>query len=686
MNDNHRTPQEQGNGGRHLVAALGPDGGRSTPFLAVIARGKAAPVPRPQSNEEFSSGNIMAAAKMFRPEPFPMKGANFERVVKALEGHARSTYNVLRHFNTLSLPRRWEDRLAQRQKAICYLITKPEEWCDSGAAGEFVSSVQAVPVLAVHLVRRLNILKFFSIATYSGRVAIFSIRALEKVCQWQETVELPPPEVRTWLLDPDVAVVTSGERRTFLTKFRGIEVNNHVDTERIFRIYQEKGVIRPTVKVEKGDLSWQLAFAIGYHASPSHKNTWEQLVGEVKFKTKDRDWPEWRMPGWQPDSFWKLDEQESFFLYYNALGPLMFVNRLLRHGLTYGGLDAVATNVPLRECYLIFLQGAMEEPEMTQSNPLGLQSDCHLTNRRDTSSPAVRLYNPKYEHLCTPLEKAEAKRARMAAFQEQDESELFPEPPSSTTGALGAASALDGGDGEKEEGELSDSVEIVEEEEEAEEPLQIYVGEEDLSLVETDNNNNAAAPNRQRDGNNNNAPASHNEKDGKKSKEESPADPPRSVKDDRLPKKGRKACRRHGGPAQVGRDPFSRPCSLQGRRARPPGPVVGQARPPPLQRAGATEAAPGPQAGASEPRPVRQAAGVRPRVPSSGLLHRAGLGGEKEERGGNAARTVGTLRTCYPGPGAGGGRGRAGGRRGEEATAGAPSPTGPPPLPRKRRT
>ncbi len=80
------------------------------------------------------------------------------------------------------------------------------------------------------------------------------------------------------------------------------------------------------------------------------------------------------------------------------------------------------------------------------------------------------------------------------------------------------------------------------EEEETEEPLQIYIGEEDLSLVDTDDNNNDTVPRKQQDGNNNNAPAFRDEKDGKKSEEESPADSPRHKKDNRLPKKGRKAC------------------------------------------------------------------------------------------------------------------------------------------------
>ncbi len=112
---------------------------------------------------------------MFKPEPFPLKGASFERVVKALAGQARSTYNVLYHYHLLTKPRRWLDRLEKSQKTHCYFVAKPEDWFESGAVGEFVAATQTVPVLAVYLVRRLNIIKYLGIASYNGRVAIFSL-------------------------------------------------------------------------------------------------------------------------------------------------------------------------------------------------------------------------------------------------------------------------------------------------------------------------------------------------------------------------------------------------------------------------------------------------------------------------------------------------------------------------------
>ena len=509
------------------------DGSTPSPPAVRRARGSVPPLALSQSRGVSSGGNNdkMEAARMFDPEPFPLKGGNFERTVKALAGHARSTYNVLHHFHLLTLPKRWEDELQPAQQSLLHTVFKPEDWFESGAIGEFVAAIQAVPVLAVHLVRRLNILKFFAISTYNGRVAIFSIRALEKVCPWRERVDLLPPEVRAWLLDPDVVVITSGERRTFLRKLQGIEVVNQIDTERIFQIYQDRGVIRPAVTAERGDLTWQLAFALGYHASPSRRSTWRQLIGDDKFQVQGRDWPEWRMPGWQPDSVWELKAKERFNLYFNTYGPHIFVSRLLRHGLVYGGMEAVVGDVPLRDCYLLFLQGAMEEPELKKSNPLGLHSDLELTERRDRSSPAVRLYNEKYVHLRTPLEKEEAKCARMAAVTSAAElsayeRSLFPEQPSSTTAALRGSPATSGGESELEEGELQEeTVEIVEEEEE--EPLEICVGEEDLSLCDDNNNENARTP----DSSN---PAVGLGKGARK-------------KDNRLPRKGRGGGGKEGG-------------------------------------------------------------------------------------------------------------------------------------------
>ena len=483
-------------------------------FAAQYWRGGGA-IPPAVPSQSFAvrhRSNKMPAAKMFSPEAFPLQGPDFERSVKALAGHARNTYNVLHHFKLLTTPRRWKDELDPGQKNLSFFVSKPDDWFESGALGEFVAALQTVPVLAVCLVRRLGTFKYFATATYNGRVAIFCIRSLEKVCPWREKADLLPPEVRTWLADPDVLVVTSGEKRTFRDKYQGLEISNQIDTERIFQIYQEKGIIHPAIPVERGDLSWQMAFAVGYHASPSKKNTWEQLIGEAKFKVQGRDWPEWRMPGWQPNSIGRLNKQERFFLYYHAYGPLMFIGRLLSHGLLYGGMEAVAGEVPLKDCYLVFLQGAMEEPEMKLSNPLALRSDACYTSKRDLTSPAVQLY--KFDHVQTSLEKAEARRRRMARAQQKAaltarEQALFPEQPSSTTDALRDSPPAKE-ESDPEEGELvEETVELVEEEAE-EEPLQINAGEEDLLLL--DDNNERECP------------------------EDLP--PKKSKKDDKLPKKG----------------------------------------------------------------------------------------------------------------------------------------------------
>ncbi len=351
----------------------------------------------------------MQAAKMFHPDPFPMQGEIFERVLRTLRGSGRDNYNVLYHFYLLSKPQRWEDRLQAAQKRLCFPIFKPECWYESGAAGEFIAALQAVPVIGLHLVRRLNVLKYLAVSSYNGRVAIFSIRSLEQICSWQERVELLPPEVRTWLEDPDVTVLTSGESRTFRNKLHGLVVTNQVDTEKIFEIYQTAGVIRPAVPASRGDLAWQLSYAVGYHPLPSRKATWLQLVGSGEFRLEERekkkrvDWPEWRTPGWQPNGVWSLGDREIFNLYFCTYGPHMFISRLIRHGLVYGGLKAVMKNLPLRETFLVFLQSSLNEEQQMVKDPLGLSpTDAPLTSKRDSSSPAVRMYNPKYAHLPSP--------------------------------------------------------------------------------------------------------------------------------------------------------------------------------------------------------------------------------------------------------------------------------------------
>ena len=393
------TNNEDEQGGRHC---------HGSPLLPTGASQGSCTTPhgRPHSLVVGQSANTMA--KMFSPDPFPLSGDTFEQAVQTLRGPARDNYNALYHFHLLSKPKCWEDKLQAAQKRLFFPVYKPETWYESGAAGEFISAVQAVPVVGLLLVRRLNVLKYVAISSYNGRVAVFSILALEKVADWQERVELLPPEVRTWLEDPDVVVLTSGEGRTFLheKKVHGIAVFGQLDTERLYQIYQNNGVIRPAVPAQRGDLAWQLAYAVGYHHLPSRRSTWLQLIGTVAFKVEKRDWPVWRMPGWQPDGVNRLNEREAFFLYFSAYGMHMFVSRLLRHGLVYGGINTIVKESSLRDLFLTFLLGAVRG-EVTVENPLGLQDagpDLPLTDRRDQNSPAVRMYNPKFAHL-PPLKK-----------------------------------------------------------------------------------------------------------------------------------------------------------------------------------------------------------------------------------------------------------------------------------------
>ncbi len=451
---------------------------------------------------------------MFSPDPFPLQGDIFERKVKVLRGTPRDNYNVLYHFHLLSRPQCWEDKLQAAQKRLCFPIFKPEIWYESGAAGEFISAMQAVPVLGLLLVRRLNVLKYVGISTYNGRVAIFSIRALEQISQWEEKIELLPPEVRTWLADPDIVVMTSGEKRTFQKAWNGFEVTAQLDTERLYKLYQDAGVIRPAVPPERGDLAWQLAYAIGYHPLPSRKSTWLQLIGQNKFKAEKRDWPNWRMPGWQPDGIWRLDEREMFFLYFSTYGPHMFVSRLLRHGLVYGGMEAVAKEVPLRDLFLVFLLGAMNEGTPSPQDPLALGVDgVALVDKRDKNSPAVRLYNPKYAHLpavkAQPGELREVPKLPSSAPttsstssstaptaqlplppEERDPTREEGDPPCSSPNSATEALHPPPVVSDLEEGEIADGGEG----EEKEEELVIFIDEagEELFEEELDDNNNRA--------------------------------------------------------------------------------------------------------------------------------------------------------------------------------------------------
>ncbi len=330
---------------------------------------------------------------MFRPQSHPFKGASFDAILSNLKHLAYSNYRTLESQARELQPMRWRDRLTTAQLRLFTFVSDPGEWEESGAAADLRAAVQQVPLLSLALLKNEDgELDFVCCASSNGRVVAFSCEALAKKVAWFKKWEVLPSELRGWLSDDATFVALSGEQQLLdgAAAEEGVTVNNVVDTEAVFALYQFTGVIHPVFKADKGDLEWQMTYATRYHHRPCPKRKFMQLVGEDKYGSKA--WPGWRDPQWKPRSVDEPDAHEKFVLFYEAAGPQLFINRLLRHGLINGGMKAVDPSSSLRGLYMSFLQGGRPTNKRPQ-DPLGLRTDWP-SPRHYNGNPALQVYAP----------------------------------------------------------------------------------------------------------------------------------------------------------------------------------------------------------------------------------------------------------------------------------------------------
>ncbi len=330
---------------------------------------------------------------MFRPQSHPFKGASFDALLNNLKHMAYSSYRTLEAQAREMQPMRWRDRLTTSQLRLFTFVAEPGEWEESGAAADLRAAVQQVPLLSLALLKNEDgELDFVCCSSSNGRVVAFSCAALEKRVAWFKRWEVLPAELRGWLSDDATFVAVAGERQLVegMAREEGVVVNNVVDTEAVFALYQFTGVIHPVFKADKGDLEWQMTYATRYHHRPCPKRRFMQLVGEDKYGSKA--WPSWRDPQWKPRSVDDPDAHEKFVLFYEGAGPQLFINRLLRHGLVYGGMKAVDPAASLHGLYVSFLQGGRPVAQQRQ-DPLGLRTDWP-SPRHYRNSPTLRAYAP----------------------------------------------------------------------------------------------------------------------------------------------------------------------------------------------------------------------------------------------------------------------------------------------------
>ncbi len=322
-------------------------------------------------NNRKDDGNM----PLFEPRRFPLEGPHFSQAYKGLKHTAKRNFQILTKHGDFMEPHKWHDTLTPGQaKNFCF-VEDNEIWRQS-AERIFELELEAMPVLGLAVLHEDDgQVHYIVVSTHRGTAAAFPIKRLMEVeLGWIRLAELIPQRIREWLQSPGIVVIYSG-----LTQFladppveykQGLKVVNGVDTEHLFRTYAKLGVIKPHYVPDVGDLAWQMAYSANYSHRPISLSKFEILFGKHQYN----EWPEHRAPSWRPASQRiPASERDSFVLYFEGVGPQLFVNRLMRHGMVYGGMKGVLQNLPLMEATVHFLNSC--NTEVAYRDPLGLATD-----------------------------------------------------------------------------------------------------------------------------------------------------------------------------------------------------------------------------------------------------------------------------------------------------------------------
>ncbi len=350
---------------------------------------------------------------MFKSHPFPLHGRQYAALVDDLKHLA---YTNLRSLEAQALemePVRWRDVLSAAQNRLFSFVATVDDWIATGAEEDLYAAVQQVPLLSLALTYEEGDLVYVTVGAYNGRVVTISLPPLALKGQWLRLWEVLPQQLRDWLADDHVHVVFAGLWSPQDGAKDGILLNKVVSTEAMFALYQYLGIIHPIIKAERGTLDWQMSFAVQYHHLPSNRRKFKHLVGEDRY---GKNWPAYREPGWLPNNREDPPDGERWFHYYQGAGPVLFLNRLLRHGLVYGGMKAVTPNSPLSQLFDVFLQGGEPGPRLQERDPLRLRHDWP-SPRHYRGSPALQLYAPT-EHSPPTVRPAEEVSSSEPAPQE----------------------------------------------------------------------------------------------------------------------------------------------------------------------------------------------------------------------------------------------------------------------------
>ncbi len=364
----------------------------------------------PLTMEARMSTHPLPTCGAFGPDRFPLAGASFQEHWEALPTAIQDKYAQIAGFYALLQPYRWVDRLTRGQEARFRYISLPMHW--EAVAPLVRNAVHHVPLLTVALELQENKWRYLTVATYNVLVVTFALDDLAVATTgWTRRADLLPPELRSWLEDDQVTIVTSGLMVPFQRFEDGLLLRHQVDADTIFKLYQNLGIITPLFAVATPSLAWMMTFGLGYHHRPMDERRLIHMVGPHQYAA----WPDHRHPDWHPDCAVVASPTDSFYFFYEGMGIWAFIYRLLQHGLVYGGMAAVVPVYTLRDLILHFVHNAGQtEREARQRDPLMLASDVV------TGAPPMPAFTPevtRYPVSPLALTEGRARAAQVAAEQ-----------------------------------------------------------------------------------------------------------------------------------------------------------------------------------------------------------------------------------------------------------------------------
>ncbi len=381
--------------------------------------------PLPFSCLVFNFDSFSTLHKMFNPRSMPLLGDDFRQRLNLLGITAKASYDRLRHLNSQIRPAPYVDTLSAAQDALYSFVVDSEQWgrkamairCDLAAAPVLSLAIQMDPVYGM--------VDFVTIATYSGETATLSMADLRRNCgpHFQEK-DVIPEELRYWLCSDRVLILVSGQSHLFKDPPPGLTTTAYVDADELFELYMEKGVIRPNLPPRKGDITYQMTYAFDWHHRPTSQEKFKLMVGEHNYDK----WPRHRELGWRPQCHERQPSKtERFSFFCDVNGPLGFVYRLLRHGLTYGGMLAVQPELELGQLIAVFLRanlGGCRTVGRGSADPLGLQSDRELEDMEVTGAGAAPPPTPPYRPFDPSSPTQESPEPRLVIDYSSPEYEL----------------------------------------------------------------------------------------------------------------------------------------------------------------------------------------------------------------------------------------------------------------------